>query len=306
MKPLISVLGPTASGKSSLALQLAQKFDGEIISCDSMQVYREMNIGSAKPTQEELDSIPHHFVDCFPIEKEYNAQLFCSLAEETMKDIQARGKLPILSGGTGLYAKMFIYGADTLPSDKSIAKDIRDHYESHGIELLHKELEVLDKLSAERIKANDRRLMRALEAARILKGALPERSFSQEARFPSHQFILMPEAQFSRELIHARCLEMLEEGWIQEAQTLISKGLLETPTAAQSLGYREIGDFLRDEMTFEELREKLSIKTSQYAKRQRTWFRNQHPGASIHNFSSKEERLIAFSNIENSISEYLG
>jgi tRNA dimethylallyltransferase len=115
----------------------------------------------------------------------------------------------------------------------------------------------------------------------------------------------MPEAQFSRELIHARCLEMLQEGWIQEAETLIAKGLLETPTAAQSLGYREIGEHLRGEMTFEELREKLSIKTSQYAKRQRTWFRNQHPGAEIHNFSSKDERQSTFSKIEKCLSEYL-
>lgn len=298
MKPLIAILGPTASGKSSLALQIARKFDGEIISCDSMQVYKEMNIGSAKPSLAEQALAPHHFIDCFEIEKEYNAQAFCSLADVTLQDIQKRSKLPILTGGTGLYSKMFIYGSDTLPSDKKIAQDIRDHYESHGIKQLFEELEQHDSATALRTQANDRRTMRALEAVRILKTPLPERSFSIEPRIPCQQFILMPAADYSRQLIHKRCLEMLEEGWIEEAEALIAKGLLETPTAAQSLGYKEIGQYLNGEMNKAELTEKLSIKTCQYAKRQRTWFRNQHPNSTLVNFQNSEERLEAFKHIE--------
>ena len=297
MQQLISILGPTASGKSSLAYALAQKLNTEIISCDSMQIYRELNIGSAKPTQEELSTVKHHIVDELDISEPWTAALFCEKADDIYNSYGNDSAPLIMAGGTGLYAKMFLYGADTLPSDKELARQLRDEYDRDGIASIYEKLKSIDPKAALRLKDNNRRIIRACEAAIILNTRLPERSFSDKVRINGKQIILMPSAELSRELIAIRCEEMLNEGWIEEGRQLIDKGLLKTPTAAQALGYKEIAQHLQGELTREELQEKLTIKTCQYAKRQRTWFRNQHPGAEIHNFSTKEARSQVFENI---------
>jgi tRNA dimethylallyltransferase len=297
MSKLISILGPTASGKSSLAFQLAKKLHCPIISCDSMQIYRELNIGSAKPTQKELSEVKHHMVDELDIHQIWTAAAFYNQAEHLRLEHHSSNSPLIMAGGTGLYAKMFLYGAETLPSDKNLAQEIRLKYEHEGIESIFTELTKLDPVSAEKLKDNNRRILRAYEAAYLLNGPLPERSFAQEARFDCRQIILMPSAELSRQLIAKRCGEMLEEGWIEEGRQLIARGLLDTPTAAQALGYKEIAQHLNGELNRDELQEKLTIKTCQYAKRQRTWFRNQHPGAEIFNFESKEQRADVFSQI---------
>ena len=295
MPQLISILGPTASGKSSLAFVLAQKLNSEIISCDSMQIYRELDIGSAKPSTDELQSVKHHMVDELDITESWTAAKFCEKAEKIYTSTDNHSL--IMAGGTGLYAKMFLYGADTLPSNKDIAAQLRDEYEKNGIDAIFEKLAKIDPQTAERLKDNNRRILRACEAAMLLNEALPERSFSEEIRFPGRQIILMPSAELSRELIAKRCGEMLDEGWIEEGRQLIEKSLLETPTAAQALGYKEIAQHLQGEFNRDKLQEKLTIKTCQYAKRQRTWFRNQHPGAEIHNYSSQAERSEVFEKI---------
>ena len=295
MKQLISILGPTASGKSSLAFSLAKKLQCPIISCDSMQIYRELDIGSAKPTPNELAEVKHHMVDELDIKETWTAAAFCKQAEEIRLDQE---NLPlVMAGGTGLYAKMFLYGADTLPSDKNLAQEIRERYEREGIANIFADLAKIDPSSAEKLKDNNRRLLRAFEAASLLNGPLPERSFAQETRFDCRQIVLMPSADLSRELIAKRCVEMLNEGWIEEGDKLIAKGLLNTPTAAQALGYKEIASYLNGELSHEELQEKLTIKTCQYAKRQRTWFRNQHPGVEIFQYDSAESRQEVFTQI---------
>ena len=299
MKQLISILGPTASGKSSLAFKLAKKIQSPIISCDSMQIYRELDIGSAKPTVEELSEVKHHMVDELNVEEPWTAADFCKKAEDLR--LEHKNSPLIMAGGTGLYAKMFLYGADTLPSDKNLAQEIREQYEREGIENIFSKLAKLDPISAEKLKDNNRRILRAYEAAFLLKGPLPERSFSQTTRFDCRQIILMPSAELSRELIAKRCVEMLNEGWIEEGKKLIEKSLLKTPTASQALGYKEIALHLDGQLSREELQEKLTIKTCQYAKRQRTWFRNQHPSAEIFNFENSLEREKIFNKI---LSEY--
>ena len=214
MKQLISILGPTASGKSSLAFSLAKKLQCPIISCDSMQIYRELDIGSAKPTPSELAEVKHHMVNELDIKETWTAAAFCKQAEKIRLDQE---NLPlVMAGGTGLYAKMFLYGADTLPSDKNLAQEIRERYEREGIANIFADLAKIDPSSAEKLKDNNRRLLRAFEAASLLNGPLPERSFAQETRFDCRQIVLMPSADLSRELIAKRCVEMLNEGWIEE------------------------------------------------------------------------------------------
>jgi tRNA dimethylallyltransferase len=264
-----------------------------------MQIYRELDIGSAKPTVEELSEVKHHMVDELNIEDSWTAADFCKKAEDIR--LEHKKSPLIMAGGTGLYAKMFLYGADTLPSNKNLAQEIREQYEREGIENIFAKLAILDPISAEKLKDNNRRILRAYEAAYLLNGPLPERSFSQTARFDCRQIILMPSAELSRELIAKRCIEMLKEGWIEEGEKLIEKGLLKTPTASQALGYKEIALHLDGQLSREELQEKLTIKTCQYAKRQRTWFRNQHPSAEIFNFENSLEREKIFNKI---LSEY--
>ncbi|WDE98784.1 tRNA (adenosine(37)-N6)-dimethylallyltransferase MiaA [Lentisphaera profundi] len=296
-KKLISILGPTASGKSSLAFALAKKLQCPIISCDSMQNYRKLDIGSAKPSIDELKQIKHHMVDELDINQSWTAAAFYEQAEEIRLEHQKNEQALIMAGGTGLYAKMFLYGADTLPSDKTLAQEIRERYEQEGSTHIFAELAKIDPLSAEKLKDNDRRMLRAYEAAKLLNGPLPERSFAQEPRFDCRQIILMPAAELSRELIAKRCIKMLSEGWIEEAQELIQQGLLESPTACQALGYKEIQQFLLGALDRNELQERLIIKTCQYAKRQRTWFRNQHPGAEVFTYQNSEERELVFKTI---------
>ena len=236
MQALISILGPTASGKSSLAFNIAQKLNSEIISCDSMQIYRELDIGSAKPSIEELETIKHHMIDELDISSSWTAADFCAKAEKIYLSFKNKNSPLIMAGGTGLYAKMFLYGSDTLPSDKELATQIRNEYEQDGIANIFAKLAKIDPETANRLKDNNRRIMRACEAALLLNSALPERSFSDKVRFPGRQIILMPSAELSRALIAKRCVEMLDYGWIEEGRKLIAKGLLATPTAAQALG----------------------------------------------------------------------
>ena len=305
LPPLISILGPTASGKSSLALEIAQKFNGEIISCDSMQVYREMNIGSATPSQEELDSIPHHLVNILDISEGYDVQKFIELAEAKILDIHARGKLPILTGGTGMYARLLLYGFDLLPSDKELSLKIRQEFADNGTEALLEELKAIDPETAERVAANPRHLKRAVEVIRLTGEKVPfKTSWGEQVRYPGKQFILIPDPDYSRSRISKRTVEMLNEGWIEEAEHLMmNKGLLDSPTALQSLGYREIIQLIKGEFPGgkEALTEKLITLTCRYAKRQRTWFRNQHPGAEKFSYSNQIEFRAVADEIEQSI-----
>lgn len=283
--PILAIFGPTASGKSAVAVELAKELNGEIISCDSMQIYKEMNIGTAKITTEECQGIPHHLIDFLHISERFDASLFIKATEKLIQEISDRGKLPIIAGGSGMYARLLLYGGDMLPSDKAIAKNIRQQYEESGLEPLVEELKVIDPISAEKHIQTPRRIFRALEVVRLTGQALPGKvSWHDETRFRNvHQYILIGEPDEARTLIRKRTRTMLEQGWIEEVRDLVEQGLLDSPTAFQSLGYREIHQFLNGgfENDIEQLYEKLVTQTCRYAKKQRTWFRNQHHGATI-------------------------
>lgn len=279
--PVLSVLGPTASGKSSLAMQLAEMLDGEIISCDSMQVYKGMDIGTAKPTLQDREKIPHHLVDCFDIHTRYSASMFYELATKLISEIERRGKVPIIAGGTGMYVRLLLYGNDMPPADRELHAELKKRLGAEGKEVLLEELRSIDPQTAERAKDNDRRLVRALEAVILTGGPIPVKTtWGDEAVIPGSQVVNMCSPELNRARIRERTGIMLKGGWIEEVESLIERGLWDTPTACQSLGYKQIGDYLNGGYeSLEALEEKIVTLTCRYAKRQRTWFRNQHPGS---------------------------
>ena len=278
---LIAVLGPTASGKSSLGMLLAEKLNGEIVSCDSMQVYKGMDIGTAKPTKAEQERVPHHLIDNLDISVRYSASMFLELANKIIPEIQSRGKVPILVGGTGMYARLFLYGGDMMPADREVNAKMKARLVDEGHEKLWQELLQKDPVVAEKVKGNDRRLIRALEVFELTGEPLPGKTtWGDEQIVEGLQVVNMCSAEYNRQRISQRTGEMLREGWIEETQKLIDQGLWDTPTAFQSLGYKQIGEYLDGQFeSFKALEQKIITLTHRYAKRQRTWFRNQHQGA---------------------------
>jgi tRNA dimethylallyltransferase len=280
----IAILGPTGSGKSAIALRLAKEFSGEIVSCDSMQIYRGLDIGTAKLSPEEIGEVQHHLIDEFSIHQAYNADKFKSLAAERVNAIAQRCNAVFLCGGTGLYAKALIYDLDLEPSEKAMfAAVFEEGNTKRGLAGLRVELKNAYGEAAIPFLTNPRRLMRAVEVHR-LAGRLPKNIGKLQENNQADdwlQFVLLPPLEAYRQHVCARTRAMLDRGWIDEAVCLAEKGLFETPTARQALGYRLIYDWVHESENrdVEELCNVLTTKTLQYAKRQRTWFRRQHPGA---------------------------
>ncbi|HBP08570.1 MAG TPA: tRNA (adenosine(37)-N6)-dimethylallyltransferase MiaA [Lentisphaeria bacterium] len=280
--PIVVIMGPTASGKSALALELARKRGGEIVSVDSMQLYRGLEIGTAQPTAEEQMEIPHHLVGCFDFHERIDVFMFQRLADAAIAEIRRRGRLPVLAGGTGLYLRALLYGLDDLPADPGLRQELDAAYDSEaGETALKRRMAELDPAGLARWENCRRRLIRALEV-RLLTGKsileLQKNPFDR-LRYPVRAWRLDPEPEVLRERIARRARRMLETGWIEEAERAIASGLLETPTAHQALGYRLIAEHLAGRFDFEELHARISTATWQLARRQRTWFRHQHPEA---------------------------
>lgn len=278
---ILSILGPTATGKSGIAVAIAKIFDSEIVSCDSMMVYRGMDIGTAKPSLKIRSEIRHHLIDSVDISQPYNVNTYKSDANEAIHTVTAKSKLPILCGGTGLYARALLYDFSFLPSDKDVAAALRRDYENGCGEKLKEELALIDPKTAERVGRNRQRLLRSVEIVRIT-GKPISRSSEQENHLRIHgqQFIVSLPAARLRERIRERTCKMLADGWIEETEHLIAKGLFDTPTAGKAMGYSFVADYIEGRIRSKsELTEKIVIQTRQYAKRQRTWFRHQHPDA---------------------------
>lgn len=281
---LVAILGPTASGKSAVALALAQRLGGEIVSCDSMQVYRGLDIGTAKPTPAERQLVPHHLLDVLDLGEPCTAKRFRDLAEAAIREILARGRWPILCGGTGLYARALLYGLDLAPHDETLAAALRQGWEAPGgAAALAAELAQADPASVACAQGNPRRLLRALEILR-LTGTPPSQLRTRQPLpdYVGPEFVLMPSPELTRRLVAPRTRAMLDGGWLEETAALVDRGLLASPTAGQALGYPEVAAYLRGEIaTRAELEERLVTLTCRYARRQRTWFRHQHPRARV-------------------------
>ncbi|MBR7119216.1 MAG: tRNA (adenosine(37)-N6)-dimethylallyltransferase MiaA [Lentisphaeria bacterium] len=283
MDKILVIMGPTASGKSSLALKAAQLYGGEIVSADSMQLYRGLEIGTAQPTAEERASVPHHLVGIWDIDVRADVFTFQNLADAAISDIRRRGKLAIVAGGTGLYLKNLLYGLDDMPGDRNLRKELDQEYDYPEKEdALREKMAQLDPEALEKFRLCRRRLIRALEVKLLTGKSILElqTQCTPQLRYPNIMAIKLevPPEELA-EKIAIRTQKMLDDGWINEARRAIENGLLQTPTAHQALGYKIIAEYLDGNISSEKLCEKLCAATRQYARRQRTWFRHQHPEA---------------------------
>lgn len=276
---LLAVVGSTASGKSALAVELAKHLNGEVVSCDSMQIYRRMNIGTAKPTQEEQGGIAHHLIDFVEPDVPFSCADYVDCAANTVREIASRGKLPILCGGTGLYLDAFLRGGfEETESDPKIREELFLYAETHGNEALYAELERVDPESAAAIHPNNvKRVVRALEIYRttgLTKTETDRRSLSLESPYDATVLGLRyADRAVLYERIDRRVDAMLEAGLLEETRALLSEGVFEkNGTAAQAIGYKELLGYLSGKETLEDAVESLKRATRRYAKRQMTWF----------------------------------
>ena len=273
-------VGPTASGKSALALELAQRHGGEIVSCDSMQLYRRMDIGTAKPTAEERRLVPHHMIDVVEPQTSFSCADYVEMADRAIREIHGRGKLPIICGGTGLYLDSLLRGENFQPdlTDDALRAELLEFARKRGNEALHAELARIDPESAEAIHPNNvKRVARAIEIYRLsgmTKTELDKNSRLGEQRFDircAGLFYSDREALYRR--IEKRVDMMMDEGLEAETRALLAEGVFkENATAAQAIGYKELIGFIEGRETLAEAVEALKAATRRYAKRQITWF----------------------------------
>ena len=271
----IYLTGATASGKSALAMHLAKRLGGEIISVDSMQVYCGLNIGTAKPSSEEQAEVPHHLIDVAQLSEAFDAAQFVRLAKSASESISSRGRIPIFCGGTGLYFRALMEGLGNSPPSDEL---LRDKLSLLPFESLVAELKIKDPKAAKQIDLkNPRRVLRAVEVIRLTGRPYSEQRIGWDKlkRAPENLFCINREVDVLNQRIHKRVDEMFSLGLIEETQILIKQGLRDNRNACQALGYRQVLDLLDGELSLESVVDKVKIKTRQFAKRQRSWFRNQ-------------------------------
>ena len=271
----IYLTGATASGKSALAMHLAKRLGGEIISVDSMQVYCGLNIGTAKPSAEEQAEVPHHLIDVAQLSEAFDAAQFVRLAKSASESISSRGRIPIFCGGTGLYFRALMEGLGNSPPSDEL---LRNELSLLPFESLVAELKIKDPKAAKQIDLkNPRRVLRAVEVIRLTGRPYSEQRIGWEKlkRAPENLFCINREVDVLNQRIHKRVDEMFSLGLIEETQILIKRGLRDNRNACQALGYRQVLDLLDGELSLESVIDKVKIKTRQFAKRQRSWFRNQ-------------------------------
>ena len=280
-KPLVILTGPTAAGKTRLSIDLAKAIDGEIISADSMQVYRHMDIGSAKIRPEEMEGIPHHLIDILEPTQDFNVVLFQKYAKEAMAQIYDNGKIPILVGGTGFYIQSVLYDIDFTRSeeDTSLRSELEHIAEQKGAEYLHDMLKACDPASAEAIHANNiKRVIRAIEFYRQTGQRISEHNEQEREKtsaYDSRYFVLTDERERLYSNIDKRVDQMLDDGLVEEVRRLMEMGCKRESTAMQGLGYKEIIAYLLGEITLEEAVYLIKRDTRHFAKRQLTWFRRE-------------------------------
>lgn len=280
-KPLVILTGPTAAGKTKLSIALAKAVNGEIISADSMQVYRYMDIGSAKIKPEEMEGVPHYLVDILEPTTDFNVVMFQKYAKEAMEKIYAKGKVPILVGGTGFYIQSVLYDIDFTENEENT--ELRSELEAlereKGAQYLHDMLKECDPEAAEAIHANNiKRVIRAIEYNRQTGCKISEHNEEErqkESAYESCYFVLTDERERLYQNINKRVDIMLEEGLVREVQSLMDMGCKRESTAMQGLGYKEIIAYLLGELTLDEAVYLIKRDTRHFAKRQLTWFRRE-------------------------------
>ena len=280
MIPLVVVAGPTASGKSALAVELCRRFDGEVISADSMQVYATLQVGTARPTAEEMAGIPHHLMGFLPPDASYSVARYAEAAHEVIREVHARGKLPILCGGTGLYIQAVVDNLqyEEQAGDRAVREELSARIAAEGGEALLAELAVVDPQTAARLHPNDHgRIVRALELYRVTGRTITEQN-EESRREPSPYTVCGIRLEFREravlyERIDRRVRLMLEQGLENEARWLRAQP--NTDTVRQAIGYKEWEPYFAGEQTLAEVTAAIQQGTRRYAKRQLSWFRHQ-------------------------------
>ncbi len=278
-RPIIAILGPTATGKTAAAIALAKRVDGEIISADSMAVYRGMDVGTAKPTPEEQRRARFYLIDAADPDEVFNASRFNELASRALEEIRSRGKRPILAGGTGLYVRAFLegYGLTETPADPVIREQLNREAEERGTAPLYERLQELDPAAASRIHINDRiRIVRALEVCISTSAPISEQHRADAAnrrRRPAVKFGLTARREELYRRIDARVDQMVRHGLEREVRNLMGRGLDASTQSLRSLGYKEMAAYLSGELDMQVAIEAIKQNTRRFAKRQLTWFR---------------------------------
>ncbi len=280
MSELLVLTGPTATGKTALGVYLARRLGGEVVSADSMQVYRRMNIGTAKPTLTERQGVPHYMLDVAEPSENFSAARYATMAAACVDDILARGKRPIVVGGTGLYIDGLLRGTDfaDAPGDSGLRAELEADYERLGGEGFRQALAAVDPLRAQKLAAGDKkRLVRAMEVWRLTGETITahdERSRQTPPRYRATKIALdFRERERLYARIDRRAAQMFEQGLVAEVQSLLNEGLPADATAMQAIGYKEVVRALRGEWSMDEALESVQRESRRYAKRQLTWLR---------------------------------
>lgn len=279
MPPIITIAGPTASGKTALSIQLAKEIGGEIVSCDSMQVYKDMDIGTAKPTLEEQEGIPHHMLSVAEPWEDFSVSRYCAMADPIVEDILRRGKSPIIVGGTGLYMDALIRGNPFAPCPSTGRREeLEALAASQGIEAVIEKLQKVDPESAARLHPSDqKRIIRAMEVYLETGMTITEHNRKTQEIPPKYQPIRFALTDRQRQTLYDRIDRrvdaMLEAGLMEEIQGLLARDIPEKCTAMQAIGYKEFVAALHGESTLEEAAQQVKQSSRRYAKRQLTWFR---------------------------------
>lgn len=278
-KPKVIVIcGPTASGKTSLSIELAKQINGEIVSCDSMQIYKDMTIGTAKPTKEEMDGIKHYLLDFVSPDQRYSVAEYKKDAENAIEKIISEGKVPIVVGGTGLYLEALIYNIEyqNIEEDMEYRNKLYEIEREQGLSKLYEMASKIDSKAMEKISPNDKkRICRVLEIYHLTgktKTELEEESRKNEPKYNYKLFGITMDREKLYERINLRVDIMINQGLIDEVKNLLEK-YNNFPTAMQGLGYKEVVEYLNGLITKDEMIDKIKMETRRYAKRQLTWFR---------------------------------
>jgi len=301
-KPLVVLTGPTAVGKTNLSILLAKKIGGEIISADSMQVYKGMDIGSAKIMPHEMQGVPHHLIDVLEPSEDFNVVLFQKLCKRAMDEIYERGHIPILTGGTGFYIQAVLKDIDFTDNDEDTTyrHSLEELAKEKGAEYLHGMLAAVDEKAAQEIHANNiKRVIRALEFHKLTGKRISDHNEQEKIKEPAYNscyFVLNDIRELLYKRIDMRVDEMLKNGLVEEVKVLQSLGMKKEMVSMQGLGYKEILAYLEDEITLEEAVYLIKRDTRHFAKRQLTWFRRESDVIWVNKneFDYDEEKILAF------------
>lgn len=278
--PVIVVLGPTAVGKTEFSLGLAEAVGGEILNADALQVYRGLEIGTAKPTPEQRQRVPHHLIDILDPTERYSAGDFARRARQLIAELEARGRRAVVVGGSGLYLRALLEGISPIPpGDPKVRQQLRDQLDEVGVAPLYAQLRQADPTTAERLGATDtQRILRALEVLQVsgrpLSSWIAERPFGEQ-RLPAIRFGLTLPRDLLYHRIEARVETMVQAGWVDEVRHLLASGLSPDAPAFQAIGYRQLVRHLRGEWPLDQALTHIVQETRRFAKRQSTWFRKE-------------------------------